>query len=85
MLKLQIKTLFLSDIARKIWLYSVINCRKLLTGKQNSSKAGFTKVMYWASTCSSSRPRSLMSLKTERQKTKDDINSFQQTIEIIKN
>ena len=39
-----------------------------LTGKQNSSKAGFTKVMYWASTCSSSLPRSLMSLRTKRTK-----------------
>lgn len=36
-----------------------------LTGRQNSSKAGFTKVMYWLSTCSSSLPRSLMSLRTE--------------------
>lgn len=39
-----------------------------LTGKQNSSKAGFTNVMYWASTCSSSLPRSLMSLRTVTQK-----------------
>lgn len=39
--------------------------RTSLTGKQNSSKAGFTKVMYCASTCSSSLPRSLMSRRTE--------------------
>jgi len=35
-----------------------------LTGRQNSSKAGLTKVMYWLSTCSRSRPLSLMSLRT---------------------
>lgn len=41
---------------------------KALTGKQNSSKAGLTKVMYCVSTCSRSLPRSLMSLSTEKKK-----------------
>lgn len=36
----------------------------LLTGKQNSSKAGFTKVMYCDKICSRSLPRSLMSRST---------------------
>lgn len=43
----------------------LIHQKCLLTGKQNSSKAGFTNVMYWVSTCSSSRLRSVVSLKTE--------------------
>jgi len=37
-----------------------------LTGEQNSSKAGFTKVMYWVRTASKSRPRSLISRGTNR-------------------
>lgn len=36
----------------------------ILTGRQNSSKAGLTKVMYCDSTCSRSLPRSLMSRNT---------------------
>lgn len=36
-----------------------------ITGEQNSSKAGFTNVMYCVSTASKSRPRSLMSRGTE--------------------
>lgn len=40
--------------------------RTQLTGKQNSSKAGLTNVMYWDRICSRSLPRSLMSRNTER-------------------
>lgn len=42
-----------------------------LTGKQNSSKAGFTNVMYCDRICSSSRPRSLMSLSTAGERRQD--------------
>ena len=35
------------------------------TGRQNSSNAGLTKVMYCARTLSKSRPRSVMSRSTE--------------------
>merc|ERR1719507_255845 len=33
-------------------------------GRQNSSNAGFTRVVYWCNTCSKSRPRSSISRKT---------------------
>ena len=36
-----------------------------LTGWQNSSKAGLTKVMYWWSICSNWRPRYFMSRSTD--------------------
>lgn len=36
----------------------------LLTGRQNSSKAGLTNCVYCVNTCSSSRPRSCISLNT---------------------
>lgn len=42
--------------------------RRQLTGKQNSSKAGLTNVMYCDKICSRSRPLSLMSLNTGREK-----------------
>ena len=35
-----------------------------LTGRQNSSKAGLTNCVYCVNTCSSSRPRSCISLNT---------------------
>lgn len=41
--------------------------RTQLTGKQNSSKAGLTNVMYWDKICSRSLPLSLMSLNTIRE------------------
>lgn len=37
---------------------------RILTGKQNSSKAGLTNLMYWVRTLSKSRPRSQMSRST---------------------
>ena len=38
--------------------------RRALTGRQNSSNAGLTKVMYWARMLSKSRPRSFISRST---------------------
>lgn len=42
----------------------------IFTGEQNSSKAGFTNVMYWVRTASRSRPRSLISLGTVKKMPK---------------
>lgn len=47
-------------------LFLISSQRTTLTGRQNSSNAGLTNVMYWAKTLSKSRPRSLMSRSTER-------------------
>lgn len=42
------------------------NWKRDFTGEQNSSKAGFTNVMYCVRTASRSRPRSLISLGTKK-------------------
>lgn len=42
-----------------------VDWQVLLTGRQNSSKAGFTRFVYWNRTFSKSRPRSSISRSTE--------------------
>lgn len=56
-----------------------------LTGRQNSSKAGFTNVIYWLKTCSRSRPRSLMSRKTDREKKGKIIQGNSSNYTIVRN
>lgn len=47
------------------WLMFQQHATNALTGEQNSSKAGFTNVIYWFKMCSKSRPLSLISRTTE--------------------